>query len=91
MEILPGDTVVVPPAPIVYVLGEVNKPGGYVLNSINGVTVLRVVAAAGGSTRAASVGKTKMIRTTPSGLKELQVPLKNILRGQSAGHASRGR
>ncbi len=83
VEILPGDTVVVPPAPIVYVLGEVNKPGGYVLNSINGVTLLRVFAAAGGSTRAASVGKTKMIRTTPSGLKELQVPLKNILRAKA--------
>src|SRR5882762_9864361 len=79
VEIRPGDTVVVPPAPIVYVLGEVNKPGGYVLNSINGVTVLRVVAAAGGPTRAASVGGTKMVRSSPSGLKQLQVPLKNIL------------
>jgi polysaccharide export outer membrane protein len=83
VEILPGDTVVVPAAPIVYVLGEVNKPGGYVLNSINGVTVLRVFAAAGGATRAASVGGTKMIRNTPSGLKELQVPLKNILRAKA--------
>jgi polysaccharide export outer membrane protein len=83
VEILPGDTVVVPAAPIVYVLGEVSKPGGYVLNSINGVTVLRVFAAAGGATRAASVGRTKMIRNTPSGLKELQVPLKNILRAKT--------
>jgi polysaccharide export outer membrane protein len=83
VEILPGDTVVVPPAPIIYVLGEVNKPGGYILNSTNGVTLLRVFAAAGGSTRTASVGGTKMIRSTPSGLKELQVPLKNILRAKA--------
>jgi polysaccharide export outer membrane protein len=83
VEILPGDTVVVAAAPIVYVLGEVNKPGGYVLNSINGVTVLRVVAAAGGPTRAASIGGTKMVRSTPSGLKELQVPLKNIMHAKA--------
>ena len=83
VEIRPGDTVVVPPAPIVYVLGEVNKPGGYVLNSINGVTMLRVIAAAGGPTRAASIGGTKMVRSTPSGLKELPVPLKRIMHAKA--------
>ena len=83
VEIRPGDTVVVPPAPIVYVLGEVNKPGGYVLNSINGVTMLRVIAAAGGPTRAASIGGTKMVRSTPSGLKELPVPLKHIMHAKA--------
>lgn len=83
VEILPGDTVVVPAAPIVYVLGEVSKPGGYILNSTNGVTLLRVFAAAGGPTHAASLGGTKMVRRTPSGLQELQVPLKNILRAKA--------
>jgi polysaccharide export outer membrane protein len=79
VEMLPGDTVVIPAAPIIYVLGEVNKPGGYVLNSTNGVTVLRVVAAAGGPTRIASVGGTKMLRRTPNGLQEVPVHLKNII------------
>lgn len=83
VEILPGDTLVVPTAPIVYVLGEVNKPGGYILNSVNGVTLLRVVAAAGGPTHAASVGGTKMVRSTPTGLQELQVPLKKILHAKA--------
>jgi len=83
VEVQPGDTVVVPAAPIVYVLGEVNKPGGYVLNSTNGVTLLRVVAAAGGPTHDASVGGTKMLRNTSSGLKELQIPLKNILKAKA--------
>ena len=69
---------------MVYVLGEVNKPGGYVLNSTGAMTVLRVVAAAGGPTRSASVGGTKMVRRTPRGLQELPVPLKAILRGKTA-------
>jgi polysaccharide biosynthesis/export protein len=79
IEIQPGDTVVVPGAPIVYVLGEVNKPGGYVLGSGGGVTALRVVAAAGGPTRNASLGGAKMLRRTPNGLQEVPVPLKKIL------------
>jgi len=83
VEIKPGDTVVVPGAPIVYVLGEVGKPGGYVLGSAAGVTVLRVVAAAGGPTRNASVGGTKMLRRTSNGLQEIPVPLKDILRAKT--------
>ena len=83
VELHPGDTVFAARAPMVYVLGEVNKPGGYVLNSAGAMTVLRVVAAAGGPTSAASVGGTKMVRRTPSGLQELPVPLKNILRGKT--------
>lgn len=80
VEVQPGDTIVVPTAPIVYVLGEVGKPGGYALGSgINGVTILRVVAAAGGPTRDASLGKAKMLRKTPNGLEQVAVPLKKIL------------
>jgi polysaccharide export outer membrane protein len=79
VELSPGDTMVVSKAGIVYVLGEVNKPGGYVLNSTGGVTLLRVVAAAGGPTHGAAVGSTKMIRRTPTGLQEVPVPLKDLM------------
>src|SRR5438445_3247135 len=84
VELLPGYTVVVAKAGIVYVLGEVGKPGGYVLNSTGGVTVLRVIAAAGGPTHVASVGGTKMLRRTPNGLQELPVPLKELLHAKVA-------
>jgi len=84
VELLPGDTVFVAKAGIVYVLGEVGKPGGYVLNSTGGVTLLRVVAAAGGPTHVASVGRTRMLRRTPTGLQELRVPLKELLHAKVA-------
>lgn len=84
VELQPGDTVVVPQAGIVYVLGEVNKPGGYALNSSGGVTLLQVLAAAGGPTHLAAVSGTKMVRRTPSGLKELSVPMKDLLRAKAA-------
>jgi polysaccharide biosynthesis/export protein len=63
-------------------LGEVNKPGGYALNSTGGITVLQVVSAAGGPTRLAAVSGVKMVRRTATGLKEIPVPLKDLMRAK---------
>jgi len=84
LELLPGDTVFAAKAAMVYVLGEVNKPGAYILNSTGGVTVLQVVAAAGGPTHSAAPGSTRMLRRTPNGLQELPVPLNALLHGKTA-------
>jgi len=83
VDLQPGDTVVVPRAGVVYVLGEVNKPGGYVMNSSGGVTVLQLVAVAGGTTRVASSGKTRLLRKTDTGFQEQQIDLKKLLRGHT--------
>ena len=81
--LLPGDTVIVPKAGIVYVLGEVTRPGGYVLNSTGGITVLQVVAVAGGPTHVASAGKTRLLRRTENGFREQRIDLKKLLRGRA--------
>ena len=83
VDLRPGDTVVVPRAGIVYVLGEVNKPGGYAMNSTGGVSVLQLVAVAGGTTRVASSGKTRLLRKTNTGFQEQQIDLKKLLRGHA--------
>lgn len=83
VDLQPGDTVVVPQAGIVYVLGEVTRPGGYVLNSTGGITVLQVVAAAGGPTHLASAGKTRLLRRGGNGFQEQGVDLKKLLRGKA--------
>lgn len=82
VELRPGDTVVVPRAGIVYVLGEVNRPGGYVLNATGGVTVVQVVAVAGGPTHLASYGKTTLLHRTPAGFQEERIDLKKLLHGK---------
>jgi polysaccharide biosynthesis/export protein len=79
----PGDTVVVPRAGIVYVLGEVTRPGGYVMNATGGITVIQIVAVAGGPTHLASAGKTRLLRRTANGFQEQRVDLKKLLRGQA--------
>jgi polysaccharide export outer membrane protein len=83
VELQPGDTVVVPKAGIVYVLGEVTRPGGYVLNSSGGITVLQVVAVAGGPTHVASAGKTRLLRHTENGFQEQQIDVTKLLRGKA--------
>ncbi len=82
IEFQPGDTVVVPRAGIVYVLGEVTRPGGYVMNATGGITVLQIVAVAGGTTHIAKPGKTRLLRKTANGFQEEQIDLKKLLRGQ---------
>jgi polysaccharide export outer membrane protein len=79
----PGDTVVVPRAGIVYVLGEVTRPGGYVLNSTGGITVLQIVAVAGGPNKVASPGKTRLLRRTENGFQEQNIDVKKLLRGKA--------
>jgi polysaccharide biosynthesis/export protein len=83
VDLQPGDTVVVPKAGIVYVLGEVTRPGGYVLNSTGGITVLQVVAVAGGPTHIAAAGKTRLLRRTENGFQEQQINLTKLLRGKA--------
>jgi len=83
VDLQPGDTVVVPRAGIVYVLGEVTRPGGYVLNSTGGITVLQVIAVAGGPTHVASAGKTRLLRRTENGFQEQQIDVKKLLRGKA--------
>jgi len=78
IEVLPGDTIVVSKAGIIYVVGEVNRPGGFVMED-NKITASQVLAMAAGPTRTAVLNGTKMIRHTPEGLKDIPLPLKKIL------------
>jgi polysaccharide export outer membrane protein len=83
IELQPGDTLIIPQAGIVYVLGEVYRPGGFVSSSTTGFTVLQIIAAAGGPTHVASAGKTKMLRRTANGLQEIPVPLQKLMEGKA--------
>jgi polysaccharide biosynthesis/export protein len=64
----PGDTIVVSRAGIVYILGDVNRPGGYVMsNNDSELTLLQGLALAGGVTRAAKQGHAHLIRKRSDG------------------------
>lgn len=74
----PGDTVVVRRADIVYVVGDVSKPSGFLMDS-GSLTVLQAIALAGGTNRTAKLSAAKIIRKGPGGMTETPVQLKKIL------------
>jgi polysaccharide biosynthesis/export protein len=59
----PGDIVKVLRAGIVYVVGEVQRPGGFAMKSNEKMSVLQVIALSGGLTRTASKASARIIRT----------------------------
>ncbi len=78
VEILPGDTINVPRAPVIYVVGDVGRPAGLLVD--NGtLTVLQAIALAGGTNHTAKLGGVRLIRKTPAGMTETRVQLKKML------------
>jgi polysaccharide export outer membrane protein len=82
VEVNPGDQVVVPLAGIVYMLGDLNRPGGYVMSENGKISLLQALAMAGGATQTASENHTRLIRPTPSGYEEKVIALKDIMTGK---------
>ena len=79
----PGDTLVVPKAPVVYVMGDVNRPGGYAVVTNNSrLTVMQAISDAGSVTKTAVQSKVRLIRATPEGQVEIPVHLDAIQRGR---------
>ena len=78
IDILPGDTISVPRAPIIYVVGDVGRPSGLLVDN-GSLTVLQALALAGGTNRTAKMGGARIIRKTPAGMTETNVQLKKML------------
>lgn len=79
----PGDTVQVKRAGIVYVLGAVFKPGGYVMEEDGTLTLLEAISLADGTTLSASVGTIFLLRREPDGSAvRIELPLNQMQRGK---------
>jgi polysaccharide export outer membrane protein len=79
IDVIPGDTIVVAKAGVVYVVGAVGKPGGFTMDANDGLTILQAIALAEGPKTDAAMDKSKLIRQTPNGPSEIPVPLRKIL------------
>lgn len=80
-----GDVVTVPHAGIVYVLGAVQRPGGFVLsNDRSQLTTMKVLALAGGLTKIAKLDRAVIIRKDGQGKQtQTEIDLKKVLHQQS--------
>ena len=83
VQMFPGDTVVVRRADIIYVVGDVARPSGLLIDR-GSLTVLQAIALAGGTTRTSKLNGTKIIHKGPDGITEKHVALKKILEAKLA-------
>lgn len=83
VPIFPGDTVMVRRADVIYVVGDVNRPSGFLMDNGGKLTVLQAIALAGGTTSTAKLGGVRIIRKSPQGVAEIPVSLKKMLRAKA--------
>jgi polysaccharide export outer membrane protein len=80
----PGDVITVPKAELVYVIGAVNKSGGFVLSERASISVLEALSMAEGLQHTASSTKSKILRPSKDGSSRAEIPVdvKGILQGK---------
>jgi polysaccharide export outer membrane protein len=78
-EVQVGDNIYVPKAGVVYVVGDVTRPGGFLIDHDEHLTVLQVIALAEGAKPTASLSNGRLIRTGKNGREEIPLDVKRVL------------
>ncbi len=82
VEVYPGDTVVVSKAGVVYVVGDVRQPSGFVIDKSE-LTVLQAIAMAQGTNPTAALQRVRLVRTTKDGRQEMPIDLRRVLEAKA--------
>lgn len=82
IQIHPGDTLFIPKAGIVFALGDVGRPGGYTMTNNEGkISVLELLARAGGTNHSAVPSHARLIRNDGENVTEIPLPLSAMQKG----------
>jgi polysaccharide biosynthesis/export protein len=87
IEVRNGDVINVSPAQVIYVVGEVTKPGGYVLsNPTEGISVVQAIALAEGFKSLAATHQGLIIRqsTSEQARREIPVDIEAFMKGKES-------
>jgi polysaccharide export outer membrane protein len=84
LKVWPGDRIIVPKAGIVYVLGDVGRPGGYSLASVDSpITLLQSLALAESPNKTALYGRIKLLRRDGQSYTLVPVNVNDIKAGKA--------
>lgn len=86
IEVRANDVISVSRADLVYVVGEVRKPGGISLNSDNGISLMQALSLAEGTGPGAAPSKARILRAVEgkaSNKDEIPVDLSKVLAGKA--------
>jgi polysaccharide export outer membrane protein len=78
IQIMPGDTIIVPIAEAVFVQGEVRAPG--IVKFTKNLTVLRAIAQAGGLTQLAAGNRVSVLRSEGDKKQNLRVNVNDVIK-----------
>ena len=86
IEIMPHDVISVPTGKMIYAIGALNRVGGFVLSERQEMSVLELLALAGGVDSAASKRGARILRpkTDGPGRDEISVDLKDVLKNEGS-------
>jgi polysaccharide export outer membrane protein len=91
VDVNPGDTVLVPQIALVYVMGDVSRPGAYPMSTNDGtLSLLEAVTLAGSDAPHAVASHTRLLRKLPNGTYvETRVALNKVEKGKISDIALR--
>jgi polysaccharide export outer membrane protein len=79
----PGDIVMVPKSAIIYIMGDVGRPGGYAMSSNDShLTLLQAIARAGSANKTSKQSKVRLIRVTEQGKQDFPIHLDAMEKGK---------
>jgi polysaccharide export outer membrane protein len=82
VDVRPGDSIAVSRSGVVYVVGDVAKAGGFLIEGNERLTAMQALALAQGANRTAAENKSRILRKTTTGRLEIPLPLKQIVNGK---------
>lgn len=85
ITVKPGDVISIPKADMVYAVGSVTKPGGFLLTENETISTLQVISLAEGLQKTAAPNKAKILRAVPGSEQrtEIAVNIKQLMAGKA--------
>lgn len=85
IAVRPNDVITVPKAQLIYVIGDVKKPGGFALSERSNMSVLEALSLAEGLSKTAGAKNAKILRAAGGSANRSEIPVnvQKILSGQN--------
>jgi polysaccharide export outer membrane protein len=75
IEVLPNDVITVPKGELIYVIGAVRRPGGFILNQQKQMSLLQALSLAEGLDRLAKAKSARILRPGVTGAPRMEIPV----------------
>jgi len=84
VQVKPGDKVIIPRANLVYGLGDVNRPGAFLMENDGHLSALQALAFAGGNERTAALNRVVLVHKDGANYVRRELSLKRMLQAREA-------